>query len=246
VTQTDIRGRQQDDEPRSRPPVLDDLAPRPWWRRPWIIPLALVVAGFLYFQVHPFAQAGLDEKMAPIPPHDGFPAYYPLLLTHIVFGTISMIAVVLLVWPRIRLRHPAVHRVSGRIYVIAALVTGVVGLVLIPFAPAIGKVGVVGSTVTWLVVTVAGYRAVRAHRFVQHRRYMLYSFAIVMNNVWGLAIVNAGLAIDPQMDITYLAESARWVGWVGNLALVQWWLYRTANRRIEFAPETLDRIRSRA
>lgn len=232
MTQTDIVapiGRAGDP---SRPGPTGTAAPR-WWRRPWIVPLVVVVVVFIVVQMMPFARAGLDETAAPIPSHDGFPLYYPLLLIHIVLGTVAMLTVVLQVWPWVRLNHPAVHRASGRTYVVAALFTGVIGLVLAPFAPTTGKVGVVGATLAWLIATAIGFRMARKRRWVLHRRFMLYSFAIVMNNLWGVAIVGIGLPL--QVELAYLIESARWAGWVVNLALVQWWLYHTAERPIAFA-----------
>jgi hypothetical protein len=99
-----------------------------WWRRPWIIPLALTTAWFLQHQIKPFAKASFQEKLSPIPPHHGFPAYYPLLMAHITFGTIAMLTVILQVWPMIRVRYPVVHRWSGRLYVISALGGGACGL----------------------------------------------------------------------------------------------------------------------
>jgi uncharacterized membrane protein YozB (DUF420 family) len=202
--------------------------PRPWWRRPWMIPLALVVAGYLVYQVSPFA--GLDERTAPTPPHDGFPAYYPILMVHILCGILAMVTVCLQVWPWLRAHHPAVHRGSGRVYVVAALIGGVTGLVLVRFAPPVGQIGVALATLTWLVTTLTGFVMARRRKYALHRRFMLYSFAVVMNNVWGVIIVYTGMHVSAEIDFNYLIEAARWVGWVGNLMLVQWWLYRTARR----------------
>ncbi|GAA3071524.1 DUF2306 domain-containing protein [Streptosporangium carneum] len=219
----------RDDGPVKQAQAVTTGAPPRWWRRPWIIPLVLVVAGFLIFQLSPFA--GVAESQAPIPPHDGFPLYYPLLIAHMALGTVAMIAVCLQVWPWLRLRHPAVHRVSGRLYVLGALPGAVIGLVIMPFAPPVGQIGVSMATILWFATTLAGFVAARRRRYALHRRYMLYSFALVMNNVWGIVIVNTGLAVG-DISINYLLEAARWVGWVVNLMLVQWWLYRTAGRRV--------------
>ncbi|MEU4250941.1 DUF2306 domain-containing protein [Amycolatopsis sp. NPDC026612] len=225
-----------------RPPVLepDDLprqrtggaqAAKPFWRRPWMIPLWLVTAAFLYLQVEPFV--GTPESMAPVPPHDGFAAYYPLLISHIVFGTVAMVTVTLAVWPWLRRQHPAVHRVAGRVYVTATVVGGVCGLIIMPFAPPVGKVGVTMSTTLWIVTAIVAFVAARTGRFALHRKFMLYSFALVMNNVWGLFAAQIVIGYQIQMDFTYLAEFARWVGWVVDLMLVQWWLYHTAQRPVE-------------
>ncbi|WP_218671432.1 DUF2306 domain-containing protein [Microbispora sp. GKU 823] len=227
-------------------PKAGDLNGRPhgeqrWWRRPWIVPLAIVVAAFLVYQTSPFARAGLDETKAPIPPHDGFSLYYPLLLTHIIMGSVTMVTVVLQLWPRLRRRRPAVHRWAGRIYVVATLVTGVAGLVIVRFAPVTGQIGVTMATVLWLVTTIVAYIAAVRGKWVLHRRFMLYSFALVMNNVWGPVIVNIGIANHVQLP--YLIEAARWFGWVVNLMLVQWWLYRTAGRPLDVPPDPKTRAR---
>jgi uncharacterized membrane protein len=199
-----------------------------WWRRPWIVPLALVVLAFLVYQLSPFRE--LDEQTAPIPPHDGFPLYFPILLGHMFFGTITMITVVLQLWPRLRIEHPRVHRISGRVYVVSAVIAGCAGLVIVPFAPVVGQIGVSLATITWIAVTVAGFVRARQGHFDRHRRLMLYSFAIVMNNVWGVILGRIGFSMIDVIDVNYIAEGVRWLGWIGNLMLVQWWIYRTEDR----------------
>lgn len=218
-----------DELPRQR--TAAPQASKPFWSRPWIIPLWLVTLAFLYFQVEPFV--GTPEALAPVPPHGDFPAYYSLLITHIVFGTVSMLTVCLQVWPWLRRQYPAVHRISGRIYVAACVICGICGLIIMPWAPPVGKVGVTMSTTLWVITTVVAFWAVRAGRFALHRRFMLYSFALVMNNVWGLAMAKIVIGFEIQMDFTYLAESARWIGWVVNMMVVQWWLYHTERRPVE-------------
>jgi len=209
-------------------PVPYDGRPTTWWRRPWIIPLALVVLGFLYYNISPFRD--LDPATAPTPPHDGFPLYYPLLLAHMGFGTVTMVTVVLQLWPWLRRNHPRVHRISGRFYVVAALISGVAALSIVRFAPPVGQIGVSMATLLWMFTTSMGFIRARQGRYAEHRRWMLYSFALVMNNVWGNLIVRGGLALPEPVGFLYLVEAARWVGWVVNLMLVQWWIYRTDRR----------------
>ncbi|GGS57908.1 DUF2306 domain-containing protein [Actinokineospora fastidiosa] len=231
---------QEMDRVRTQAPDPDDLPPRrpvateqakPFWRRPWMIPLWLVTAAFLYLQAGPFV--GTPEAEAPVPPHDGFPAYYPLLLIHISFATVAMVTATFQVWPWLRKKHPGAHRVTGWAYAVSTVISGVCGLIIVPFAPVVGQVGVTMSTTLWIATTVVAVWAARTNRFALHRRFMLYSFALVMNNVWGLAAAKIIIGYQIQMDFTYLAEFARWVGWIVNLMLVQWWLYRTARRPVE-------------
>ena len=44
-------------------------------------------------------------------------------------------------------------------------------------------------------------------------------------------------------QIASLLEAARWVGWVANLMLVQWWLYHTEGRHLG-QPGTVRRLKA--
>jgi Predicted membrane protein (DUF2306) len=211
-----------------RDPAAAQQTPPTWWRRPWIIPLALVVTAWWFYIVTPFRR--LDEASAPIPPHKGYALYWPGLLAHMGFGTLAMITVVLQVWPWLRRNHPQVHRVSGRIYVVSAVISGLAGLSIVRFAPPVGQIGVSMAAILWVSVVTMGFIRARQRRFAVHRRYMLYGFAIAMNNVVGTSIVAVGLRLPHPISVNYLLEASRWVGWVVDLILVQAWLYHTAKR----------------
>ncbi|WP_228471091.1 DUF2306 domain-containing protein, partial [Streptomyces alkaliphilus] len=199
-----------------------------WWRRPWIAPLFLVSVGFIVYTSMPY----LDRETAPLMPHEGFSPYYSLLMAHIVFGSVALLLSILQVWPWLRHRYPAVHRWGGRGYVVSTMVAGTLGLVIVPFAPPVGKVGVTVATVLWMAFTVMGYIRIRQGRRAEHRRFMLYAFAMVMNNLWGSLVILIGTALALQIDANYYLETIRWIGWVINLMLVQWWLNRTADRPV--------------
>lgn len=202
---------------------------KPFWRRPWIVPLAIGVAAFLYLASTPFI--GVPEAQTPLPPHDNFPLYYPLLIIHMIGGTLSMLTMILQVWPWVRQRHPKVHRVSGRIYFVSVLVSSVLALVVVWWAPQPGQLGALCLSLFWLVTTVAAYRAIRRGDVAKHRQYMLYSFAVSASN-WAFFVLLVTQMFEIPLDIAYYQEGARWIPWVGNLMLVQWWLYRTAGDRL--------------
>jgi uncharacterized membrane protein len=208
----------------ARPPVR-----KPFWRRPWVLPLAIAVVVYLYLETQPFIGVPLDEQ--PIEPHGGFALYYPALVLHICGGSVAMLTMILQVWPWLRNNHPKVHRISGRVYVISALIAGCMALVIVWWAPKPGKDGALCLAIVLLATTIAGYRAARRRDWEKHRRYMLYSFAIAANNMWAVYVVMAMIALHIPVDPVYFPEAARWIPWVGNLMLVQWWLYRTAGRQ---------------
>jgi len=64
-----------------------------------------------------------------MPAHRG---YYPLLVSHIFLGSLVLLAACLQVWPWLRRSHPAVHRWSGRVYVVAALAASLCVMIIAP------------------------------------------------------------------------------------------------------------------
>ena len=214
-----------------RPRTPGAKAPsKPFWRRPWILPLFAITVFWLYMQIEPVA--GVPEDQLQIPPHENFPAYYPLLITHMAFGTVTVLTVCLQLWPWLRINHPKWHRVSGRLYIVGAVVAAISGLIIVWWAPIPGQLGGAAMLLFWLGITTAAYVTVRRRNYVLHRRFMLYSFAVPANNF--LAFFTY-LAIDKfqiQVDFAYFLEYARWVPWVLNLMLIQAWLYHTEKRPV--------------
>ncbi|WDZ83481.1 DUF2306 domain-containing protein [Micromonospora cathayae] len=201
---------------------------KPLWRRPWIVPLFIFSVIYIAITALPY----LNRETAPLMPHEGFSLYYPALIAHIGVATIALLTAIFQVWPWLRRTYPAVHRWGGRVYVVTTLIAGALGLIIVPFAPPVGKLGVTIATLLWITFSVIGYIRIRQRRYAEHRRFMLYAFAMVMNNFWGSIIVMVGMQLPFEIDGNYYLEAARWVGWVGNLMAVQWWLYRTAGRPV--------------
>ena len=211
---------------------------RRWWRRPWIAPLAALVALFLVFSVPPYLT--LDPARSRVPQSEGFAAHYPLLVAHVVFGSVAMITCGFQIWPWFRQRHPAAHRMLGRIYVFGGVLPGgVLGLVIgavSPFGPVI-RVSNVLLAMLWLACTLTGLRMARQRRLVEHRRWMIRSFALTMsivtNRVWA---VIATIVLLPQLPTTFagnerlmvqtIAGLSGWLGWVTTLLFAEWWLER--------------------
>ncbi|MBB4934921.1 hypothetical protein F4561_005815 [Lipingzhangella halophila] len=215
-----------------------------WWRRPWILPLGLATVVFLSFSVPPYLT--LDPELSRFPIRDDFPLHYPFMVTHIFAGSIVMLAVCLQVWPWLRQNYPAVHRWSGRTYVMIGIpLVGLPSLVLAPLSHS-GLGGQVSNTlwgILWLTCTIVGYRMVRQRRYAEHREWMLRSFALIfaiaMNRLWSTAAV---ITLMPQLDTTFggdqqmlimiAGSTSSWLSWVLNLLIVEWWIqYRRRGRR---------------
>jgi uncharacterized membrane protein YozB (DUF420 family) len=225
-----------------------EAARMPLFRRPWVVPLALLTAIFIGYAVPPYLSLDpVRARIQPMPPHA---SYYPLLVSHIFLGSVALLAACLQVWPWLRQSHPAIHRWSGRIYVTAALTASVCVMIISPM----GLHGVnqrVANTMLallWFGTTLAGYRAIRQRRFADHRQWMLRSialaFSIVAYRVWmflAFALFVPEIFAGTEVDTVALDQAigvTSWLSWVVNLLIVEWWLHRRRS-----SDESLDEVR---
>lgn len=216
-----------------------------WWRRPWVAPLAVLTVAFLAFSLPPYLTFDPDQSRLPL--RDGFALHYPTLVAHILFGSVALVTCCLQVWPWFRRRYPAVHRFVGRAYVFGGVLpAGLMALIVAPTSlqGVSGRVGNTMLAVVWLGFTITGWRMARRRRYVEHRRWMLRSFAltllIVVNRLW---LVLWFVVLTPLVPTYYdgdqaamiqaAAETSIWCSWVVNLILVECWLERgrTSARR---------------
>jgi uncharacterized membrane protein len=214
-----------------------------WWRRPWVGPFAVVAVTFVAFSLPPYLT--LDPGQSRVPRPDGFPPHFPLLVGHVVFGSVALLTCGLQVWPWFRERYPTAHRRVGRVYVLGGVLpAGVLGLTIgamTPFGPVARASNVLMATL-WLAITITGFRMARQGRYVEHRRWMIRSFAltasIITNRVWGAVGV---ITLSPQLETTFggdetllvhaIAGMTTWLGWTIPLLLAEWWLERDLVKR---------------
>lgn len=127
-----------------------------------------------------------------------------------------------------RARFPRAHRVSGRWYV--GLILGVAaptGLVMGYHANGgfWAQLSFCLQAVFWWWFTWRAWRLAMRRDWPGHRAFMLRSYALTLSAVslraWKWLIVV--MLAPPPMD-TY--RTVAWLGWLGNLAVVEWWLWR--------------------
>jgi hypothetical protein len=125
-----------------------------------------------------------------------------------------------------------VHRACGAVYIASATGLGVTGLILAPRAYT-GPVASVGFTVlalATLFTTWTALRMVLAHRYGEHRRWMIRSFSLilagVMLRVW--VPLFYGLSGARIVDFTFETAYATiaWLCWVPNLLIAVWFTRR--------------------
>ncbi|MFT3763709.1 MAG: DUF2306 domain-containing protein [Pseudoxanthomonas sp.] len=104
---------------------------------------------------------------------------------HFVMGTILVLAWPILLSARIRARHRAVHRWTGRVYVSAGFLAGVGGMSFIltrgAYIPAASVAfGIWGAVM--MLSSVMAYVHARAKRFDLHRAWAIRLFAMVLGS----------------------------------------------------------------
>ena len=142
------------------------------------------------------------------------------------------------VWPWMRARYPAVHRWSGRVYVLAGLpLVGIPAMLIAPFSEfgASAKISSFIWAMLWSAFTVLGYVMARRRKFAQHREWMLRSFVLV----YGIAFYRVlhillVLIMTPWLDTVYggdletmsleVSAASDFLSWVLPLLFVEWWL----------------------
>lgn len=213
-------------------------SPRPWAGAP----LLILVTAFVALSLPPYLTG--DASRSRIPIAGTAAGYYPMLVAHVVFGSVAILTCCLQVWPWLRARYPEAHRRIGLAYVFAGVLpAGVLGLILgaqTPFGPVLRASNVLLALV-WLFVTMAGYRAARQYRTTEHRRWMTRStvltLSIISNRLWAVVWV---ITLSPQLATTFAGNEALmvqtiaglsgWLGWVLPLVLTEWWLDAHAMR----------------
>jgi uncharacterized membrane protein len=201
--------------------------------RTWLAPaLAVIVVVFLAFSLPPYFAGGTRVPAT-------FALHYPLLVAHVMFASVAMLAALAQLWPRLRVRHPVLHRRVGRVYVCTAIPAAMCAMVIgaaTPFGPFLA-VGNVLLASLWLWFTINGYLAARQRRFAEHRRHMIRSatlaLSIITNRIWTPVLFTA---LHPLQDsifhgnedhfLWFVAGLGAALGWTIPLAAVQWWMNR--------------------
>ncbi|APZ99407.1 hypothetical protein BWQ93_13615 [Sphingopyxis sp. QXT-31] len=134
---------------------------------------------------------------------------------HVLMAAVITLGGLVQLIPAIRGRWPAVHRWNGRLYLISALALALGGLWLTwgrgTWLNLTGAVGITLDALLILTFAALAWRAARARRFAEHRRWAIRLFVVasavwfmrVGYMVWGLATGGAGIgkAMDGPFDL---------------------------------------------
>ncbi|MGA2559083.1 MAG: DUF2306 domain-containing protein [Terracidiphilus sp.] len=104
-----------------------------------------------------------------------------LLIPHTLAGTLALLIGPINFSSRIRQRYLKLHRVLGRIFVVSVFVGATTGVILAYGRP--GFPGTCGQAAAWVVCTAAAFITARNRQIVQHREWMIRSYAVTFTFV---------------------------------------------------------------
>jgi uncharacterized membrane protein len=145
----------------------------------------------------------------------------PFLTIHVVGGVTALLLGPLQFVRGIRARMPGVHRACGRLYLAACMVGAPAGLML-ALGTTAGPVAAVGFAIPallWPFFTWRGLRAAIERRFVEHRTWMLRSYAVTSTAITLRLMLPLAGALGFDFFPAYRVIS--WLAWITNLALFE-------------------------
>ena len=104
-----------------------------------------------------------------------------LLIPHTLAGIFALLIGPINFSSRIRQRYLKLHRVLGRIYVISVFVGAATGVALANGRP--GFPGTSMQAAAWIVCTTAAFITARNRHIIQHRQWMMRSYAVTFTFV---------------------------------------------------------------
>ncbi|WP_254614838.1 MULTISPECIES: DUF2306 domain-containing protein [unclassified Myxococcus] len=163
------------------------------------------------------------------------PVWNAAFYTHIALGGLALAIGWTQFVERLRLNRPGAHRLLGKLYVGAVLLSGLSGVYVGFFATGgvIAASGFVSLGLVWLYTTVSAYRLIKSRRIEEHRLMMTYSYAACFGAVtlrlW------MPILIPTLGDFMSAYRTVAWLCWVPNLG-VAYLISRRRHQASELVP----------
>ena len=203
-------------------------APRTWWLTFFF---SLAIAGYAVSVIFRGDQSFQREL------HDSFVARPWGIYPHAFFGALALLTGPLQFRRALLLRRRWLHRLIGRVYIIAALTTGLVGLYMSVYSYGgltthlgFGALGLLTAT-----TTAFAYQRIRAHDVAAHREWMIRSFALIFAAVT-LRIELPLLMVANRGAFTPSYAIVAWLCWVPNIIWAEWYIRFARGRPAAIVP----------
>ena len=152
---------------------------------------------------------------------------------HVFTSMFALLAGFTQFFPIVLRRMPQIHRWVGRAYVInVCFITGPASLVMAFYANGgwSSRLAFILLALSWMLTSALGWRTALQRDWTRHREWMLRSYALTLSaitlRVWKYSLV---FLFEPRpMDLYRIVA---WLGFVPNLLLVEWLIYRQRKAR---------------
>ncbi len=162
----------------------------------------------------------------------GFAAHRPLTLLHIVPAALFMALMPLQFVSRIRARHLAWHRWSGRLLIALAFIVGPSALVM-SYTMAIGGANETAATTLFatlfLLFLGIGFWNIRQRRIARHREWMIRAFGVALGIATTRPIVGA-FFVARRLSPHEFFGIAFWLGFTLTLLAAEAWIHYSGSR----------------
>ena len=155
--------------------------------------------------------------------------------THLAGGFVAIVIGAFQVNPRLRTRFLPAHRWVGRIYLVAVVLGGIASLFLAlnSFGGLVTHFGFGLMGVCWVGTTLNAYRYIRGGDIINHRAWMLRSYALTLAAVTLRIYLPLSQVAGIEFELAYQAIS--WLCWVPNLLVVEWFILSRSSRKLDAA-----------
>lgn len=157
--------------------------------------------------------------------------------THVIGGGIALIVGSFQFFPKLRNRRISLHRILGRIYVIACILSGIAGLGIAFFSTGgyITKVGFLLLAITWLYTTSQAYLTIKQKKVMAHKEWMIRSYTMTFAAV--LLRLQLPLYLGFMgMEFLDAYRIVSWSSWLPSLLLIEWLIQKQTDTESRFFP----------
>lgn len=219
-----------------------------WRTIGWLYLLALLAIASAIYRLALIAEAFVTGKL-PIDPGDLIYVQRWVTATmHLVTGLAFMILGPLQFSARLRQRWPRWHRVSGRVFVVAALCAAGTAMGMNVIFPPVGGLGKSSAVfvfgIAQIVTVLVALRYILRRDVAAHRAWMMRAFAI------GLGVSTQRLFFIPVFVVSgvpsgFVIGLGMWIGFGVNVLVVEVLLWRE-RRRVSLEREAVSARRMAA
>ena len=164
--------------------------------------------------------------------------WYTLFYIHITFGGIAMLTGWTQFSQRLRNKYITAHRLVGKIYVLAVLISGSAGLFVAFFASG-GIISVMGFGILallWLITVIKAYTTILKRNVIQHEYWMIRNYALTFAAVTLRIWLPLLIIFVFRGDFFPSYRIVSWLSWVPNIIVAEILIHKRREARAFTTP----------